>query len=297
MRRTRHQRSTSTTNSASASSGGSVNDGGATGENPSRAPPSARNTIGAPRRHPPAASMTAATNRTRSCSSSLMWTSCQDHAAACLHFWDSARPLAVLEESRPHTIRHGPCDSGRNARRPRGADQHLQPLHRPYAHHVRPAAVYRGGAAAVALRRPDHGDAGPHRLLVAADNQETVLGYASSSGWRPKPAYRTTVEASVYCHPDACGQGVGTALYAALFTSSSARISRQSWPASRCRWPVAQAAREGTGSGRSASSTRLARSSTSSGTSPGSNIPAAERPGPRLKSQVSRIAARCGSTI
>src|SRR4051794_15532240 len=40
-------------------------------------------------------------------------------------------------------------------------------------------------------RRPwldDHSDAGPHRLLVATDDQARCLGYASSSRWRPKPA-------------------------------------------------------------------------------------------------------------
>ena len=63
----------------------------------------------------------------------------------------------------------------------------------------------------------DHCDAGPHRLLVATDADDRCLGYASSSRWRPKPAYNTTVESSVYCHPDARGRGCGTALYAALF--------------------------------------------------------------------------------
>jgi phosphinothricin acetyltransferase len=69
-------------------------------------------------------------------------------------------------------------------------------------------------------RRPwfdDHGDSGPHRLLVATNEQSQCVGYASSSRWRPKPAYNTTVEVSVYCHPDACGRGCGTMLYSALF--------------------------------------------------------------------------------
>ncbi|HET7619447.1 MAG TPA: GNAT family N-acetyltransferase, partial [Vicinamibacterales bacterium] len=65
----------------------------------------------------------------------------------------------------------------------------------------------------------DHSDAGPHRLLVACDKDGRCLGYASSSRWRPKPAYDTTVEVSVYCHPDACGRGCGTALYGALFAA------------------------------------------------------------------------------
>ena len=65
----------------------------------------------------------------------------------------------------------------------------------------------------------DHRDSGPHRLLVATDARNRCLGYASSSRWRPKPAYDTTVETSVYCHPEALGRGCGTALYAALFAA------------------------------------------------------------------------------
>ena len=68
----------------------------------------------------------------------------------------------------------------------------------------------------------DHADSGPHRLLVATDGQGRCVAYASSSRWRPKPAYDTTVEVSVYCHPDARGHGHGTALYQALFTALEA---------------------------------------------------------------------------
>jgi phosphinothricin acetyltransferase len=71
-------------------------------------------------------------------------------------------------------------------------------------------------------RRPwfdEHDVSGRHRLLVAVDSGGTCVGYASTSRWRPKPAYNTTVEASVYCHPVAVGTGCGTALYSALFES------------------------------------------------------------------------------
>lgn len=51
---------------------------------------------------------------------------------------------------------------------------------------------------------------GPHRLLVAVDEQ--VLGYASSGSWRPKAAYDTTVEMSVYCAHEARQRGVGRLL-------------------------------------------------------------------------------------
>jgi phosphinothricin acetyltransferase len=69
-------------------------------------------------------------------------------------------------------------------------------------------------------RRPwfdAHAPSGRHRLLIAADVDDVVLGYVTSSRWRPKAAYDTTVESSVYCRPDAVGRGVGTALYSALF--------------------------------------------------------------------------------
>jgi phosphinothricin acetyltransferase len=57
---------------------------------------------------------------------------------------------------------------------------------------------------------------GPHRLLVAADGDD-VLGYATSSAFRPKPGYATSVETTVYVRPAATGRGLGSLLYGALF--------------------------------------------------------------------------------
>ena len=62
----------------------------------------------------------------------------------------------------------------------------------------------------------EHKDSGRHRLLVAEEHG-TIVGYASSSRWRPKPAYETTVEASIYVRHDAVGRGIGRRLYGALF--------------------------------------------------------------------------------
>ncbi len=59
----------------------------------------------------------------------------------------------------------------------------------------------------------DHSSSGRHRLLVAAHEDGSLLGYATTSRWRPKAAYDTTVESTVYCRPDAVGQGIGSALY------------------------------------------------------------------------------------
>lgn len=53
---------------------------------------------------------------------------------------------------------------------------------------------------------------GPHRLLVA-DVVGVVRGYATSSTFRVKPAYATSVETTVYCSPSVAGRGIGTALY------------------------------------------------------------------------------------
>ncbi|MFD7437586.1 GNAT family N-acetyltransferase [Streptomyces sp. NPDC059861] len=74
-------------------------------------------------------------------------------------------------------------------------------------------------------RRPwllSHPVDGPHRLMVAtdADSQE-ILGYATSSPYRAKPAYSTSVEVTVYAAPHAAGRGVGTLLYKALFEALS----------------------------------------------------------------------------
>jgi phosphinothricin acetyltransferase len=65
----------------------------------------------------------------------------------------------------------------------------------------------------------EHAPAGRHRLLVAAEADGSAAGYATTSRWRPKAAYETTVESSVYCRADAVGRGIGTQLYTALFAA------------------------------------------------------------------------------
>ncbi|MBZ5524008.1 MAG: GNAT family N-acetyltransferase [Acidobacteriia bacterium] len=59
---------------------------------------------------------------------------------------------------------------------------------------------------------------GRHRLMVAEENG-LVLGYAGTTRFRPKAAYDTTVETTVYCAPEATGKGFGGRLYAALFAA------------------------------------------------------------------------------
>lgn len=62
---------------------------------------------------------------------------------------------------------------------------------------------------------------GIHPAVVAED-EGTVVGFASLSPYRPRPAYLTTVEDSVYVHPDAQGTGIGTLLLSDLLDRGAA---------------------------------------------------------------------------
>ena len=60
-----------------------------------------------------------------------------------------------------------------------------------------------------------------YRLLIAESNG-IVLGYASSSRFRVKPAYDNSVETTIYLDPGAAGSGLGALLYGALLESLAA---------------------------------------------------------------------------
>jgi phosphinothricin acetyltransferase len=57
--------------------------------------------------------------------------------------------------------------------------------------------------------------AGGHPAVVAVDGDE-VVGFASLSPYRPRPAYAPTVEDSVYVRRDQRGAGIGRALLGEL---------------------------------------------------------------------------------
>jgi phosphinothricin acetyltransferase len=59
---------------------------------------------------------------------------------------------------------------------------------------------------------------GRHRIFVALDDGR-VTGYATSSRFRPKPGYLTSVETSIYLAPEATRRGAGSRLYEELFKS------------------------------------------------------------------------------
>ncbi len=59
---------------------------------------------------------------------------------------------------------------------------------------------------------------GRHQLFVA-EREGRVIGYAGSMPFRPKAAYETSVELTIYVAPDERTRGVGPRLYGALFAA------------------------------------------------------------------------------
>ncbi|AYC40582.1 GNAT family N-acetyltransferase [Streptomyces griseorubiginosus] len=107
-----------------------------------------------------------------------------------------------------------------------GVEGDLGALTDLYNHYVRETPItFDTAAFTPEERRPwllSHPEDGPYRLMVATDMHSTgtsqrLLGYATSSPFRAKPAYATSVEVTIYLAPDAGGRGIGTLLYKALF--------------------------------------------------------------------------------
>ncbi len=76
------------------------------------------------------------------------------------------------------------------------------------------------------LRRFEAVLAGGYPYLAATRDGD-VLGYAYAGAYRPRPAYRATVENSIYIAPTAQGLGLGSLLLAALIASCTERGFRQ----------------------------------------------------------------------
>lgn len=101
------------------------------------------------------------------------------------------------------------------------------------------AAIYRDavlhGTATWELDPPDDAemlrrfetltDAGYPYLVAEVDG--VLAGYAYAGSYRPRAAYRFTVENSIYVAPALHGRGVGRRLLAALIDACSARGFRQ----------------------------------------------------------------------
>ncbi|WP_402465304.1 GNAT family N-acetyltransferase [Isoptericola aurantiacus] len=57
--------------------------------------------------------------------------------------------------------------------------------------------------------------------FLVAEIDDDVVGYAYAAPWRPKAAYRHTVESTIYLSPAAQRRGVGTRLLSALLDACS----------------------------------------------------------------------------
>ena len=64
-------------------------------------------------------------------------------------------------------------------------------------------------------------------LVAEAGRNVAVCGFAYASPWRPKPAYRHTVEDTVYLSPGHTGCGIGSALLGGLLAGCAAAGARQ----------------------------------------------------------------------
>jgi phosphinothricin acetyltransferase len=91
-----------------------------------------------------------------------------------------------------------------------------------YAHYVRHTV------ATFEERPPDAADwerrladlTGRDLPFLVAELSGEVVGFAYATPWRPKPAYRFTVEDTVYLAPGAIGRGLGSALLGTLVAES-----------------------------------------------------------------------------
>jgi len=76
---------------------------------------------------------------------------------------------------------------------------------------------------AAAMRQRVAGGGGRYPWFVACEAGGAVLGYAAASAFRNRPAYRFTVETSVYMAEDAIGRGIGRRLYLTLLETLEAQ--------------------------------------------------------------------------
>jgi phosphinothricin acetyltransferase len=65
--------------------------------------------------------------------------------------------------------------------------------------------------------------AGRYPVIGAIDDAGTLLGFASYGVFRARPAYKYTIEHSVYAHVDHRGKGVGRALLQKVIAAATAQ--------------------------------------------------------------------------
>ena len=108
-------------------------------------------------------------------------------------------------------------------------DDDLPRIQAIYAHHVLHGTgtfeLEPPSLAEITRRRADV--LGNGFSWLVAQRGEALLGYAYANLFRTRPAYRFTLEDSIYIAPEAVGQGVGRRLLEALLADCQARGCRQ----------------------------------------------------------------------
>jgi L-amino acid N-acyltransferase YncA len=105
----------------------------------------------------------------------------------------------------------------------------LTAITRIYAHHVR------HGTGSFEIEPPEESEmvrrwqdvTAKHLPYLVAEDGGEITGYAYAGLYRPRVAYRFTVENSVYVHPDHAGRGIGSHLLPALIDNCAALGLRQ----------------------------------------------------------------------
>ncbi|MBS1857527.1 MAG: N-acetyltransferase [Acidobacteria bacterium] len=108
-------------------------------------------------------------------------------------------------------------------------DEDLPAMAGIYAHYVRHTT------ASFEIEPPDAAELARRRALVlaaglpwlAAEVDGAVAGYAYAAPYRPRGAYRFTVEDSIYLHPESTGRGIGAELLDRLIARCARAGKRQ----------------------------------------------------------------------
>jgi len=100
-------------------------------------------------------------------------------------------------------------------------DEDLDAIARIYGHHVQHGTgtfeTTPPTPAEMATRRADVLGKGLPWLVAEEDGH--VIGFAYGNWFKPRPAYRFSVEDSIYLAPEAAGKGLGRALLAELLAT------------------------------------------------------------------------------